>query len=126
MAYSIGQLAESTGLSPHTLRYYERTGLMMAVSRDGGGRRRYDDRHVRWVRFLMRLREAGMPIVEIRRYVDLLRQGEGTLPQRIDLLSSHRRTLQAKIYRLQEHLQVIETKLETYGGGEDCLERARD
>ncbi|HSR67796.1 MAG TPA: MerR family transcriptional regulator [Acidobacteriota bacterium] len=126
MAYSIGQLAKSTGLSRHTLRYYERAGLMTAVSRDGGGRRCYDDRHVRWVRFLMRFREAGMPISEIRRYVDLLRQGEETLPRRIEILASHRQALQAKIQRLQEHLEAIEAKLELYGEGDDCLERALD
>ncbi|HSR52556.1 MAG TPA: MerR family transcriptional regulator [Acidobacteriota bacterium] len=127
MAYTIGDISESTGLSRHTLRYYERAGLLPPVSRDGGGRRCYDERDLRWLRFLMRLREAGMPIATIRRYVQLLGQGETSLPQRIELLDSHRQALRAKIQRLQNHLDAVDAKLDLYRReGVDCLAKAND
>jgi len=69
---SIQEFSRVTGLSSHTLRYYEGAGLMPRVERNASGHRRYSERHEGWVRFLRHLRLAGMSIATIRRYVALL------------------------------------------------------
>jgi DNA-binding transcriptional MerR regulator len=83
--FNIQQMAQATGLSAHTLRYYERAGLMIEhVGRDGGnGYRSYTSQHVAWIEFLKRLRATEMPIRDIQRYTELVRQGEQTMPERL-------------------------------------------
>ena len=111
-AMGIRELAEKVGVPPHTLRYYEEAGLMIAVSRDVAGRRIYDDSHRRWVAFLLRLREGGMGIAQIREYVDLLRSGQDQDGQeRRGILRAHRDEVRAKMRRLGEHLAILDQKL---------------
>jgi DNA-binding transcriptional MerR regulator len=90
---SISEAAERTGLSPHTLRYYERAGLMLSgVNRATSSHRRYSDSDIGWVVFLTKLRSTAMPIAKVREYVDLVRRGEGSTPERLELLLAHRET----------------------------------
>ena len=77
-ALSIAEASEATGLSAHTLRYYERAGLLEPVDRNEGGHRRYRESDVEWVRFLTKLRATGMPIRDVRRYAELMKAGDGT------------------------------------------------
>jgi aryl-alcohol dehydrogenase-like predicted oxidoreductase/DNA-binding transcriptional MerR regulator len=112
---SIGELAAAVGLSVDTLRYYERAGLMRdPVDRDGGGRRAYGPRDVRWVSFVAKLRASDMPIGMIRRYVVLARAGDGTAGERGALLREHRRNVRAHIGRLGRALDVIDRKITLY------------
>lgn len=87
-AFNIQQMAQVTGLSAHTLRYYERAGLMLErVERDEeNGYRSYSQEDVVWIEFLKRLRATGMPIREIHRYTELVRQGGQIMPERLQLL----------------------------------------
>lgn len=108
----IAELAIVTGVSAHTLRYYERAGLMLPVPRDPAGRRIYTPEHVQWVRFLRRLRSGGMPIGGIRRYVELTLQdsdNDGSL--RLALLERHRSDVARLIDELREHLEILDRKL---------------
>ncbi len=108
----IRTVAERTGVSPHTLRYYEDAGLMISVPRDAGGRRVYSEDHVRWVSFLLRLREGGMGIAQIRQYVDLLRSGtDRDGAQRREMLRAHRAEVRSMVDRLTEHLEVLDRKV---------------
>jgi DNA-binding transcriptional MerR regulator len=114
MSTSMGirALAERTGASPHTLRYYETAGLMIPVPRDARGRRAYDEEHVRWVSFLLRLREGGMGIAQVRQYAELLRSGhdpDGV--RRQEILRAHRDEVRSRVRRLTEHLEVLDRKL---------------
>jgi DNA-binding transcriptional MerR regulator len=112
-ALGIRQLAYETGVTPHTLRYYEDAGLMIPVERNTRGRRVYTADHVRWVRFLVRLREGGMGIKRIREYVDLLSHDadpEGT--KRLAILVAHRDQVRDRVERLQEHLAILDKKVE--------------
>jgi len=111
----IAAMAERVGVSAHTLRYYERIGLI-DVPRDHHGRRVYDAATVRRVVFLTRMRTAGMPISDLRRYVELVARGGQSIPERLDLLMEHRDTLRAQITRLQLALAATEYKIATYGG----------
>ena len=108
----IRELAAETGVSQHTLRYYEDAGLLIPVERSARGRRVYSGDHVRWVRFLLRLRDGGMGIKRIREYVALLPDGadaDGTA--RLAILTAHRDEVRARVRRLQEHLEVLDRKI---------------
>lgn len=111
----IAEVSALTGITSHTLRYYERIGLV-CVSRDGGGRRSYDREALGRIVFISRLRMSDMPIRDIRRYVDLIDAGESTVPERLDLLTAHRCSIQARMADLQWALAVIDYKITTYGG----------
>jgi DNA-binding transcriptional MerR regulator len=114
---TIAEAAAATGLSPHTLRYYERDGLLLdAVERAASGHRRYTERDLGWLHLLTRLRATGMPIREIREYADLVRQGDGTEPQRLALLQAHRDAVRAQLAEAAEHLAAIEMKIDVYAG----------
>jgi DNA-binding transcriptional MerR regulator len=114
---TIAEAAAATGLSPHTLRYYERDGLLLdAVERASSGHRRYTERDLGWIHLLTRLRATGMPIREIREYAELVRQGEGTEPQRMALLQAHRDAVRAQLAEVTEHLAAIEMKIDVYAG----------
>ncbi|WEL95155.1 MerR family transcriptional regulator [Tsukamurella tyrosinosolvens] len=113
-------MAELVGVSGHTLRYYERVGLV-TVDRDGAGHRRYGPQAIARVIFLTRLRLSGMPIADITEYVHLVDGGDATVPARLALLKAHRARTAAQIEELQYSLAVIDYKIATYGGAlGDC------
>jgi DNA-binding transcriptional MerR regulator len=115
--HSISEVAELTGLSTHTLRYYERAGLMLEpVGRATSTHRRYSDAAVRWVGFLTKLRSTGLPIARVRQYVELARAGESTIPDRLELLLIHRITVAAQLAEMTESLAAIDFKIATYQG----------
>lgn len=112
---SIGDVATRTGLSPDTLRYYEREGLLGPVARDPAGRRRYDPDSLHLLDVLLCLRRTGMPIREISSFAELVRRGPGTVSDRLVLLQEHRAGVLAHIAALHEDLAVIDGKIITYG-----------
>jgi DNA-binding transcriptional MerR regulator len=112
---TIAEVAERTGLSAHTLRYYERIGLL-DVARDASGHRAYGAADYSRVVFLHRLRLTGMPIRDLTRYVELARGGEDTVPDRLALLQAHRDAVRAQLAELRFALEVVEFKIESYGG----------
>ncbi len=112
---SIGDAAHRTGVSVHTLRYYERAGLVVtAIDRTGGGRRRYRQRDLHWIAICTKLRATGMPIRTIRRYAELVAAGAGNEHERLALLESHRVQVLAKLAEVQENLAVIDHKIDVY------------
>ncbi len=116
---TVQQVAQITGVSEHTLRYYERIGLILPVDRAGNGHRRYTQEDIEWITFVRRLRSAGMPIATVQHYVGLQRQGGATLSQRLELLKAHRDAVRQQIQKLSEHLDLIERKIEYYTGLEN-------
>ncbi|AXE81996.1 MerR family transcriptional regulator [Streptomyces atratus] len=114
---SIAEAARRTGVSTHTLRYYERAGLVVTpVERTHGGRRRYREFDLEWITICTRLRATGMPIKGIRRYAELVAAGRGNEDERLDLLESHHDQVLAKIAELQENLKLIARKVDVYRG----------
>lgn len=111
---SIQEASEATGLSSHTLRYYERAGLLAPITRTEGGQRRFHNRDVEALQFLVKLRRTGMPIRQIRRYAELLREGPSTVAERKSLLEEHRQTVLEDIRHLEENLKVLEHKIGLY------------
>lgn len=111
---TVARMAELTGVSGHTLRYYERIGLLRPVERSASNHRRYRPEDVDWIRFLLRLRETGMPISRMREYSDLRQQGDGTLRPRMSMLVEHHERLREQLARLQRHEIALETKIAAY------------
>ena len=114
---TIAEAARRTGVSVHTLRYYERAGLVVTtVGRTASGRRRYHQLDLDWIKVCTRLRATGMPIRAIRRYAELVSAGRGNEQDRLALLESHRADVLARIAELHENLELIDHKIDVYRG----------
>jgi len=113
-ALTVAEAAQAAGLSPHTLRYYERAGLLEPVSRNGSGHRRYRAADLERINFLTKLRGTGMPIRDVRRYAELMRAGEATNEERLALLEAHRGTVVAKLEATARNLELIDWKINFY------------
>lgn len=111
---SVAQMATLTGVSADTLRYYERAGLIARVTRNAGNQRRYQQSDVEWIRFLLRLRETGMPIAGMRRYAALRERGESTVAERMELLHDHQQRLRDQLRVLRAHDRALDHKIATY------------
>ncbi|MGO4336225.1 MerR family transcriptional regulator [Labrys sp. KB_33_2] len=107
----IGELARRSGLSVHTLRYYEKAGLLPPAFRNRSGQRDYDAAILSWIEFLGRMKAAGMPIRDIAAYALLWKQGAGTEAARRDMLEKQGRRVAAQIEDLQSCLLVIQQKI---------------
>ena len=117
-AYTVGEVAEQTGLSTHTLRWYEQVGLLDPVDRDTGGRRRYAETDLARLGFLIKLRSTGMPVRDMVRYIDLVRRGPATVDERLAMLVEHRQRVLAQIEALTDDLKVIDRKIDIYSEAE--------
>jgi len=120
----IGELARRTGLSAHTIRYYERIGLLPTADRDRSHQRDYDASILVWIEFLGRLKTTGMPIREMLRYAALREQGDGTAADRRRLLEDHRAGVRAHVADLQACLLVLDAKIAGYAGDNERMDRA--
>jgi len=118
---SIREVAEATGLTAHTLRYYERIGLLSSIGRDAGGRRRFTRRDLEWIAFLQRLRALGMPIVEMCEYAALRRDGDSTAAARRSLLQKHLDRVRQEILLLEDSARLLEGKIVYYRALEGAL-----
>jgi DNA-binding transcriptional MerR regulator len=111
---SVAEAAKASGLSAHTLRYYERVGLLEPVSRNGSGHRRYEIADLERINFLTKLRGTGMPIRDVRRYAELMRIGDTTNEERLALLEAHRETVVTKLEATVQNLELINWKINFY------------
>jgi DNA-binding transcriptional MerR regulator len=111
---TIQEVSQATGLSAHTLRYYERIGLIHPIEREENTRRLYTEDDIGWIDFLLKLRATGMSIKEMQKYAELQRQGDGTLPQRVEMLKTLREDVETRMSELNEHLNLICYKIEIY------------
>ena len=117
---SIGEVAERTGLSVHTLRYYEREGLLAApVRRASNGHRVYSEHDVEWLTVCTNLRATGMPLTAIRRYAGVVREGNGDAEGRLAILRDHQQSLSDEIAALAERLELIGRKVRVFEDGLD-------
>ncbi|MCG6493486.1 MerR family transcriptional regulator [Kitasatospora sp. A2-31] len=114
--HSISEVAAASGLTVHTLRWYERIGLLDPVDRAASGQRRYCDADLHRLAFLGRLRLTGMPVADMLRYVELAREGERTAEDRRELLVAHREVVRQQIADLHATLAVLDFKIDIYAG----------
>ena len=112
--FTVTQMAEESGLTPHTLRYYEKEFLFLDVPRDGGGRRLYSEHHLEAARFISALRATGMSIASIKKYIDLYREGTHTAQARMKILENHERDIVNQVRQTQKSLKLIRKKISFY------------
>jgi DNA-binding transcriptional MerR regulator len=118
--WTIGEAAAKCGLSPHTLRWYERIGLLPPIERGGDGRRRFSDADLDWLSLLIKLRATGMPVRDMQRYAELVRSGAGQA-ERLELLTRHREQVRRDLAARLECLRLLDAKISYYGS---CLAAA--
>src|SRR2546426_10442196 len=113
---SIQQVAATTGLGIHTLRYYERLGLLAStrIRRLPNGHRRYSEVDLEWIDFVKCLRSTAMPIAEMQHFAEITRQGESTVKERRELLEAHQRKVSLELQEMQRTLALIDAKIVHY------------
>ena len=121
---TIKQVSEKYGISADTLRYYEKTGLIPDVPRTQGGIRDYDETACSWVEFIMCMRNAGLPVDVLSKYVALCKMGDSTAEERKQILVNQREQLKNKIESLNASLERLNFKINYYD--EIILKRERE
>lgn len=111
---NIKEFSLQVGVCPHTIRFYEKNGVLSSVQRLANGHRHFTDKDVRWMEFVLRLNHTGMPLDKIRHYAALREQGKTTVAQRQALLEEHAQDLSENIEQLHTHLQKLNDKIDLY------------
>lgn len=124
MTYTIQQMAEKTGLTAYTLRYYEDIALLEPIARASNGHRRYSEEDVRRVTFLKRLRKTGMSLEEMKHFIALYREGHASATARRELLEAQRQSVTEQIAELRDIIDFIDYKIGLYQ--EEEIEHERD
>lgn len=130
MQYSIGEIAKMTGLSPSTLRFYDKEGLLPGLKRQGG-KRIFDESHIETLRIIECLKRSGLEIRDIRKFMELTTKGSTSYAQRRELMEERRLKTLEQIEELQRTLAVLEYKCWYYDealsrGNEDFAQNAPD
>lgn len=112
--YSIQETARITGFSPYTLRYYERQQVLPPVARDSAGNRDYSQEDIHLLEIIRCLKNTGMPVNDIGKFISLCQKGDGTLQQRLQVLLDHKCHVQQKIAQMEGELEHIEKKIRYY------------
>jgi len=114
MNYSINEVARKFALSAHTLRFYDKEGLMPFIGRDKSGNRVFTETDLNWVAMVCCLKDTGMSIKEIKQYADWCMEGMQTIDERKAMLVDHRKQVVRKIEELKKNLDLIDSKIAVY------------
>lgn len=111
---NIQTFSKLINISSHTIRYYEKIGLIKRIERNSSGHRYFTSADVLWVEFIKRLKETGMPLKQILQYAELRDIGPSTSETRMKILEEHALALEEKIAAEQFNLQMLKTKIQHY------------
>lgn len=114
MEYTIKQVSERMSLSEHTVRYYEKEGLLPNIARSPSGIRRFSDRDIEWLALIRCLKNTGMSIQQIREFVELYQHGDSTFSRRMEILKQQRESVHEQIRMLNQYLVTVERKIAFY------------
>lgn len=114
MGYTIGQVAKKTGLSVHTLRYYEKEGLLPFIKKNSAGLRVFSDSDLGWLELIECLKATGLHLKGIKQYIDWYIEGDSTLQQRLDMFKQQKIRVEQQMAELQKHMNKINYKIELY------------
>ncbi|WP_261301497.1 MerR family transcriptional regulator [Paenibacillus andongensis] len=120
---TIKEVTELTEIAAHTLRYYEKEGLLPHVKRNENGKRLYDEEDLSWIHFVTALRATGMPIAQIQKYVYLYKEGDSTISERKLMMLNHKKEIERSIGDLYFNLDKINYKLALYDVLQSQIER---
>ena len=110
MFYAIGEMAQRLNVAPSTLRYYDKEGLLPFLERSSGGMRMFKDEDVEWLQMLGCLKKAGMPLREIKSFMELSRQGDATIGQRLEMIEQQRQSVLEQRQQLEDTLLMLDYK----------------
>lgn len=122
--YSISEVAEYFDMTPHTLRYYDKEGLMPFIERTSSGKRIFKESDMDALKVIECLKASGMPIKEIKHFIEWCSEGDSTLQLRYDMFLERKACVEAQMEELKKTMKVIEHKCLYYktaldGGTED-------
>ena len=120
MFYTIGEAAKMLGVAPSALRYYDKEGLLPFVERTGSGIRMFKESDIEWLRLIECLKATGMPIKDIRRFIQCTIEGDGTIDERLNILTAQRQSVINQIAELERHLELIDYKIWYYNTAKDA------
>lgn len=112
--YSMKEVTQITGLSEHTLRFYEKQQLIINIKRDTNNYRLYSDFDIQWIQFLTKVKSTNMPLKDIQKYAKLMAKGNSTLAEREEMLLKHKQRITEQINALSDTLIQIDNKLQRY------------
>ena len=114
MGYTIGQVAKKMGLTAHTLRYYEKEGLLPFIKKNGSGLRVFSDNDIGWLELIECLKGTGMSLKGIKQYIDWYIEGDSTLEKRLEMFKQQKINLEEQMLQLQKHMEKINYKIAYY------------
>lgn len=120
MSYYIKEVSEKTGLPTHTLRYYEKEGLIPFIERDKNGNRIYDEKNLSWLGLIICLRKTDIPLSDLREIVQLAKEGDDTILQRKQILENHKLKMIEKQNELDKAFEKVNEKINYF----DQLEKS--
>ena len=131
MDYSIGQAAKKMGLTAHTLRYYEKEGLLPFVKKTSPGLRIFSEEDIGWLQMIECLKGTGMPLKGIKQYIDWFIEGDSTLQKRLDMFKQQKIKIEEQMRELKKHMEKINYKIAYYtemveNGSDGVFERNKE
>jgi len=114
MGYSIGEVANLLGMSAHTLRFYDKEGLLPFVQKTSSGIRVFSDSDIEWLILINCLKGTNMPLKDIKKYIDLFLEGDETMPQRLEMLKEQKVKLDEQLKEMNGYMDKINYKVEYY------------
>ncbi|MGN0878181.1 MAG: MerR family transcriptional regulator [Oligosphaeraceae bacterium] len=114
--YTVKEMAEKMGLTPYAVRYYDNEGLIPYVERTVGNSRRFSDYNLAWLKIVHCLRSTGLPVSEVRRYIEMCREGDSTIPERAAMIHAQERKLREQLDELNRQMEILEYKKRYYEG----------
>ena len=114
MLYTVGEMAKKINVAPSTLRYYDKEGLLPFVERSGGGIRMFKDSDIEWMQIIECLKKTGMPIKEIKKFIDWCMEGDSTIDKRLELIKEQREEVLKEREQLNKTLDTLNYKMWYY------------
>lgn len=123
MGYTIAKVSEITGLSVHTLRYYEKEGLLPHINRDVNGNREFSDNDLKVLQTIKCLKNSGMSLKNLRRFIELYSKGEETLEERLEIMKEHKLVIEEKMKELNGYMDYVDYKIDYF---EDAIKEVKN
>ena len=120
MIYTVGEMAKILGVPASTLRYYDKEGLLPFVERTSGGIRMFKEQDYEWLKIIECMKKAGMPIKDIKNYIELALEGDSTIHERLELFQKQKKVLEEQMRSMQHTLDVLEYKCWYYETAESA------
>jgi DNA-binding transcriptional MerR regulator len=112
--YTVKQVAEITGISAHTLRFYDNKGLFPYVPRDDNNVRLFAENHLEWINMIHCFRETGMSLADIKRYLELCELGKSTAEERYHIILDQKEKAEQEVINMQKRVEMLQKKTDYY------------